>query len=659
MIENFHLISSIQPGLEGYTLSCRCSVDQYDKLSVIICEGTETSECQIILVQQKKEIVEYQIILPELPGDKYIFYAILKDGEKKGVWKPDAGFDPASLPPGFFFQGIYLNLIYEKGRSINTISNDLNNYYVGFSGIWRNKSILIFSGFVFLPASHCDVNNVRLRIIKFRDEGVHSSHRVSVIPTEENIFGIYDPGLYPEYGGGVVYRIQCKVDMDIAKSSYGFFNLFVEHNGVAVTPSSYNQKLSERDHSFPVRLSAHKIALLVPFHNEFFNQWRLDIYHLNFFEWFKLKILKIRCSQKPIEKNNKTWLIGEYNSTARDNGMHFYNYLCRKKTGVKAYYVIYRDSKQRHSLLRKNVIFYGSYKHFKVAARAGVLVFSHMPEFLLPKSDLIVRYRGKLSKFKTVFIQHGIIATTAAVLMYRKKSRKFDRFVVSSSFEKKIICNYLGYNEEEVITTGLARWDNLLTISKKSTGILIMPTWRNDLEHVPISVFKQSNYYRFWNSLLSNEDFLHLIRKKNIKVNFFLHIGLARFAHCFELPPEIRQANDVAIQELLSTCGLMVTDYSSVAFDVLLQDKPVIFCPFDYDKMMKLRKGPKFISYEKDLPGPVCYELETTVQEIIKHVVNGYTIDTMYRDRRKKFFDHIDNHNCDRLFEEINKVIEL
>ena len=447
--------------------------------------------------------------------------------------------------------------------------------------------------------------------------------------------------------------------MDVVKCNYGYFTIFIEHNNILVTPSNYYKKLSEKDYCYPVRLSLCKRALLVPFYNEFFGRWRLDVYHLSLLEWFKLKRLKKRCLNKPIEKDRKIWLIGEYNCTARDNGMHFYNYLCRKKSGIKAYYVIYRDSKQRHKLLRKNIIFYGSYRHFEIAAKAGVLVFSHMAEFLLPKSDLIVGYRAKLSKFKTVFIQHGIIETTAISLIYQRKVRENDRFVVSSSFEKKIICKYLGYNEEEVIITGLARWDNLLAISKKSTDILIMPTYRNDLGNVSVPIFKQSNYYKFWNALLSNEDFLGLIRKNNINVNFFLHIGLARFAHCFELSPEIRQVNSEDIQKLLSTCGLMVTDYSSVAFDVLLQDKPVIFCPFDYDEMMEIRKGPEFISYENDLPGPVCYELDATVQEITKHVVNGYKLNTMYRDRRKKFFDHIDNHNCDRLYEEINKIIEL
>ena len=288
MIEYFHLVSSIRSRQGSYILCCRCSVVQYDKLSTIICEGTESIECRIALVQHNEEVVEYQVVVPKLAGDRCVFYAILKDDERRGVWKPDAGFEPTSLPPGFFFHGMYLNLTYEKGSSISIISADSNNFNVAFTGIWRNKSNLFFSGYAFLPADHCDVNSVRLRIIKFREEGVHSSHHVSVTPADDNIFGLFDPGLYPEFAGSLVYKIICKVDMDIVKSSYGFFNLFVEHNGVLVTPSNYFKKLSEKDHCYPVRLSPFKRALFVPFHNEFFNKWRLDIYHLSLFEWFSL-----------------------------------------------------------------------------------------------------------------------------------------------------------------------------------------------------------------------------------------------------------------------------------------------------------------------------------------------------------------------------------
>ena len=73
--------------------------------------------------------------------------------------------------------------------------------------------------------------------------------------------------------------------------------------------------------------------------------------------------------------------------------------------------------------------------------------------------------------------------------------------------------------------------------------------------------------------------------------------------------------------------------------------------------MIVLRKGAPFIDYEKDLPGPVCYDVNTTLENIKKHIANGYTIEPEYRERREKFFTYIDRHNSDRIFLEINKLI--
>ena len=50
-------------------------------------------------------------------------------------------------------------------------------------------------------------------------------------------------------------------------------------------------------------------------------------------------------------------------------------------------------------------------------------------------------------------------------------------FVVSSGYEQKIIHDYFGYDNEEIIITGLARWDVLEDKSDPAhKEILLMPT---------------------------------------------------------------------------------------------------------------------------------------------------------------------------------------
>ena len=55
----------------------------------------------------------------------------------------------------------------------------------------------------------------------------------------------------------------------------------------------------------------------------------------------------------------------------------------------------------------------------------------------------------------------------------------------------------LKYDDEEVVITGLSRWDVLedKSKSKEKKEILLMPTWRPWLDDVPEEEFINSDYY--------------------------------------------------------------------------------------------------------------------------------------------------------------------
>ena len=76
-------------------------------------------------------------------------------------------------------------------------------------------------------------------------------------------------------------------------------------------------------------------------------------------------------------------------------------------------------------------------------------------------------------------------------------------FVVSSGYEQKIIHDYFGYDNEEIIITGLARWDVLEDKSDPAhKEILLMPTWRSWLEDISEEQFKKSEYYQRYKAYL-------------------------------------------------------------------------------------------------------------------------------------------------------------
>lgn len=663
MHKKHHYIKRITHKNGVFLLHCYTKKENFYQINEILCEGTLPVRCSYEKTSEDIAGVNYQVTLPLTLKVPCKFYITLNDNTKIRVWKPWKNLVASSLPSCFYFTYNYFNLAFnlDANQIIERKTHGAKTIRPILTKLTFRKNKIYLSGYLFVP-QHSKVlsEKISLHIVKFREENKQYLFDViaSPIDKQKKIFNRFSKSYYVEFWNQEITKFSCVIELEKIKFEKGFFKLFIEYNGHLADIKNYHDKLGEKDHCYPIRLPLFKKALFVPYCDDIVNTWRLDIYHFDLIERIKLRRLFNKYSKDPLpEKDPNTWLIGEYQNTARDNGMHFFHYLRTMHPEINAYYIIYDDSPDKKNLKSNRVIAYGSYKHFAVSAKAKVLIFSHAANFLVPKINKIVAYKNKYQAYHTIFLQHGIIATTALALIYRKKLREYDRFVVSSSLEKEIIHKRLGYDEKNIIVTGLARWDTLLSISTETTDILIMPTWRNDLNNVSADVFKESAYFKFWNALLSNDEFLSLIQKKHITVNFFLHFALSRFADCFNLPAEIQQVNDDNIQTLLGSCGLLVTDYSSVAFDVLLQNKPVIFAPFDYNEMIALRKGTPFIDYEKDLPGPVCYDVETTLRNIRKYIVNGYTIEPEYRERREKFFDYTDRHNSDRIFLEINKLI--
>lgn len=103
---------------------------------------------------------------------------------------------------------------------------------------------------------------------------------------------------------------------------------------------------------------------------------------------------------------------------------------------------------------------------------------------------------------------------------------------------------------------------------------------------------------------------------------------------------------------------LLITDFSSVAFDFAYLRKPVIYCQFDADNFFNgghdYKRG--YFDYERDGFGEVEYDLESTVDRIIEYMENDCKLKDKYRERIDKFFAFNDQNNCQRVYEEIIKL---
>lgn len=107
--------------------------------------------------------------------------------------------------------------------------------------------------------------------------------------------------------------------------------------------------------------------------------------------------------------------------------------------------------------------------------------------------------------------------------------------------------------------------------------------------------------------------------------------------------------------EVMSCIDLLITDYSSIFFDFLKTNRPIIF--YCWDKEIYQDSRGLYID-EKDLPGPIAL----TVEQVINYVENIEDIEFEYSEKRsenrKKFIPYEDGESTQRLVDYIFKKVQ-
>jgi CDP-glycerol glycerophosphotransferase len=120
------------------------------------------------------------------------------------------------------------------------------------------------------------------------------------------------------------------------------------------------------------------------------------------------------------------------------------------------------------------------------------------------------------------------------------------------------------------------------------------------------------------------------------------------------LPPNIEIVDPKTdAYPLLSLCDTLLTDYSSVYFDFLLVDKPIIFYPYDFEDYISKNRELLF-DFDEMTPGlKVKNEdsLYTAFEDILLKGKDEYS--KQRKELREKSFSHIDGNSAERLGEHI------
>jgi glycosyltransferase involved in cell wall biosynthesis len=346
---------------------------------------------------------------------------------------------------------------------------------------------------------------------------------------------------------------------------------------------------------------------------------------------------------------------------AADNGFAFFKYCMTSAASGgprrEIYYIIDKSSPHYAQVKQwdDHVIDYLSVKHLLYSIVCGVIVSSESKthDYIRYASASIVK--PLIQKAKHVYLKHGVFAIKRVAPSPFWKNKSVLMTAVSEA-EATIIRRYLRYERSRIAVTGSARFDYLTDSSEGRKEILLMPTIRIQLFYSGEADFKESDYYRVYSSLIRSERLISLLKKHGYTLNFYLHPSFSQFEglfHSGDAAVRVMREDDVPIGELLTRSALLITDYSSVAWDMLYMNKPILF--FQYDLDLFLETSGSYMDMREDLPGERCDTEEELFGLIEEYAKGGMRMPERYAKKREDFFAYTDQDNCKRIAEEIER----
>ena len=356
----------------------------------------------------------------------------------------------------------------------------------------------------------------------------------------------------------------------------------------------------------------------------------------------------------PLRMDFREWLFGgSVGAAFTDNSAALFRHVRDVHPEVRATFVINRDSPHlAHARSVGAVAWRDALDTHVRAFNAAVHVISHGVHDVPGCSSRMVRRPVK------VRLGHGLtmLKKTKASGLRRLSDidRIFDLVPVASELEAENKRRW-GFSEEKLVVTGLPRFDTLLRKHRKMAGgirgpLLYMPTWR-DWIPATRSGLRRSSFLGEVMAFLGSRMLLDALAAHDthieVAVHPLMHEHIGALAEALSGDRVRVLARDIDVQDALVQASALVTDYSSVAWDALYIDKPVLFFPFDVDAYETHRGG--YIDLRRDLPGPAAFDAHGAAAMVTHALDQGFELAEKAREWQERVFTFRDDGNAARV----------
>ena len=387
------------------------------------------------------------------------------------------------------------------------------------------------------------------------------------------------------------------------------------------------------------------------------------VLHRRRFTWVR----PVRLLTRPLVPRGPVWLVGERPETARDNGFAFFAHLRRERPQEPIYYVIAKDSPMAGDVAALgHVVWHSSWRHRLLMLHASVIANAYSIKHMLPSRWRPGAYMNQCAwrvGARRVYLKHGVHVSPDAV---KRGNGGYDLIATVGAQEADALARTSGYSTAQLRETGLARYDNLVP-ERPSRTVLFMPTWRRYLvprlfggNDTALVGYQGSTYQRFVHGLLASDELASMLKRHDLTMKVVPHYNLAGLLHPDQLGSDritILDGTTADIPHLLRSCALLLTDYSSVQFDVAYVGAPVVYAQFDREEYEAGHGGTSWFDAERDGFGPVVTTLSQTIQALEDYAAGGFVREAHYDAQVRRIFSHDDRQNCARIATAVDDLV--
>lgn len=346
------------------------------------------------------------------------------------------------------------------------------------------------------------------------------------------------------------------------------------------------------------------------------------------------------CSIVPVKRN--LWIFGSWEGTSySDNTKFFFEYINKKKHTIKPVWL----SKNKNTIKYiKNL----SYKAYHTNSLAGIYYASRAefafstsfiqnvmnPLYISKKTKLVNLWHGTPLKVlgddhnrntetgKLKKAKHGrifILKSKLWKILFPFIERKDDYFMSPSpEAMKRLSSAFPGHNKTIHFSCPYPRNEVFLKNNRESSSarkVIYMPTWRS-YKGNSIDLFSEYGF-----DPVSINNFLN---KNNITLDLKLHKYSKIDPY---IRSEIEKSDKISILEIediynvINQYDLLITDFSSIYFDFLYTQRPIIFAPFDLEEYIE-NDHKLYYPYDSVTPGPKARNWSEIISLLEKFIIN-------------------------------------